>query len=181
MKRKRKILIIIVTLILLLFCSGITYSIFNSNAVLNSSDQAIAKFIFNAESLEQLELPLVDLNPGDNEEYPFSVSNSYSGKISNISVQYQMTIKTYHLVPLVLELYKLNGENEELIMTCDENYTRNEQNELICTTPIQELVHSSEKLDNYKMKVSFPNEYNDEAYSDLVDYINIEIKSWQKI
>jgi hypothetical protein len=36
------------------------------------------------------------------------------------------------------------------------------------------------KLDNYKLKVTFPSQYNGEVYSDLVDYINIEIKSWQK-
>jgi hypothetical protein len=40
--------------------------------------------------------------------------------------------------------------------------------------------HSSERLDNYKLKVKFSNEYNDEVYSNLTDYINLEIKSWQK-
>lgn len=178
---KYKILIIMFVLILLIFGSGITYSIFHSNSTLNSNDQDIAKFVFNAESLNQLQLPLIDLNPGADEEYTFSVSNNYSENTSDVSVEYQMTIKTPHLVPLIIELYKLNGENEEFILTCDETYTRNSQNELICNTPIQEMGYSSLKLDNYKLKVRFLGEYNDEAYSDLVDYINIEIKSWQKI
>ena len=34
--------------------------------------------------------------------------------ISNVSVEYQMTIKTYHLVPLVIELYSVDGETEVL-------------------------------------------------------------------
>jgi hypothetical protein len=68
---------------------------------------------------------------------------------------------------------------EELILTCDETNERNAENELVCTTPIQKMGHSLEKLDNYKLKIMFPSEYNDETYSDLVDYINIDIKSWQ--
>jgi hypothetical protein len=43
------------------------------------------------------------------------------------------------------------------------------------------LKHSETNLDNYKITVEFPSEYNDEIYANLVDYINIEAKSWQKI
>lgn len=166
---------------LLMFCVGITYSIFHSSANMNSHDQGIAKFIFNAESLDQIQLPLIDLNPGSIEEYSFAVSNNYSGDLSNVAVEYQLTIKTYHLVPLVIDLYRSNGEGEEFILTCDETYTRNVENELVCNIPIQEMGHASLELDNYIVKVSFPAEYNDAVYSDLVDYINIEIKSWQKL
>lgn len=164
----------------LVFCFGITYSFFHSSSTLTSTDQDIAKFVFNAENLNQIQLPLIDLNPGDNNEYAFSVSNNQLEQVSDVSIQYQMTIKTYHVVPLVIEIYKLDGELEELVLNCDETYTRNADNELICNTPIQEMGYSSLILDNYKLKVSFPNQYNGEEYADLVDYINIEIKSWQK-
>jgi hypothetical protein len=78
---------------------------FHSDAILESDNQDIAKFIFNAESLDQIELALIDLNPGDSEEYSFSVSNNYSGNISGVTIEYQIIIKTYHLVPLIIELY----------------------------------------------------------------------------
>ena len=35
--------------------------------------------------------------------------------------------------------------------------------------------------DDYELKVEFDEKYNEEEYSDLVDYIDIEIKSWQKV
>jgi hypothetical protein len=145
-----------------------------------SNEQDVAKFVFNAQSLDQIQLPLIDLNPGSTKEYTFAVSNNYAGSLSDVTIEYQMTIETYHLIPLVIELYKMNGETEELILTCDENYTRNSENELICNSSTQEMGYSTLKLDNYKLKVTFPNQYNGEAYSDLVDYINIEIKSSQK-
>ncbi|MDD2181343.1 MAG: TasA family protein [Bacilli bacterium] len=178
---KRKILTVLFALITLTLFSGITYSIFYSNAKMNSNNQNIAKFIFNAETLEQLEFSLTDLNPGDTSVYPFSVSNSNSEKISEVSVEYVMTIKTYHFVPLDIELYKIVDETEELILVCDESYTRNEDNFLICNSETFGMVHTAEQLDDYKLKVTFPSEYSDDVYSDIVDFISLEIKSWQKI
>lgn len=174
-------MIIISIATFLTFFSGITYSIFHSEGTLNSNDRNIAKFIFNAESLDHLELPLVDLNPSDEKEYLFSVANKKEDKISEVTIEYVITIKTYHLVPLNINLYKISGEEEELILTCDESYSRNDENEIICNSATQQLLHDNEQLDNYKLRVSFPEEYNDEKYANLVDFINLEIKSWQKI
>ncbi len=178
---KKKILTIMFIIILLIFSYGITYSIFHSSSTLNSTNQNIAKFIFNASKVNQIELPLIDLYPGDNEEYLFFVSNELSENISNVSIEYQIIIKTYHLIPLIIELYKVNDDIEELVLSCDETYTRNDANELICNGPKEEMEHSASKLDNYKLKITFPEEYDSSLYADLVDYINIEIKSWQKI
>ena len=66
-------------------------------------------------------------------------------------------------------------------MSCDESYSRNENNELVCNSPIQELSHDDENMDNYKLRVTFDGLYNDESFSNLIDYINIEIKSYQKV
>ena len=52
---------------------------------------------------------------------------------------------------------------------------------------IQKLEHNDirwitiEEIDDYKLVISFPQEYNDVLYSNLVDYMSIEIESWQKI
>ena len=178
---KHKVLTIIFIVILLTLFSGITYSIFHSSGNLNSNNRNVAKFIFNAESLERLEFPLIDLNPGDNEEYSFSVTNKNLDSISEVTVEYTIMVKTYHLVPFNIELYKVIENEENLVLTCDESYTRNEKNELICNSPTQEMVHDTEQIDNYKLQVNFPAESNDEVYADLVDYINLEIKSWQKM
>ena len=181
MKLKYKILTILSILIVLIVGIGVTYSFFNSGTTMNSENQGIAKFVFNAEKMDQIEIPLVDLKPGDIKEYLFSISNEDSEITSNVSVQYQMAIKTYHFIPIVIELYQNIDEVDTLILNCDETYSRNNQNELVCNTEIFEMDYSNSILDNYKLKLSFPSEYNDEIYSNLVDYINIEIKSWQKI
>ena len=176
---KYKTLLILSTLILLIFGFGITYSFF-STSKLGTIDQKVATFIFNAEEVDKLNLPILNLNPGEDSEYAFSVSNSKDTKISNVTIEYQMIVKTYHLVPLTIELYKVEENGESLILTCNETYSRNESNELICNSNVEELNYKEAKENNYKLKVTFPSEYSDKMYSNLVDYINIEIKSWQK-
>lgn len=182
MRKKKRIVIILFVLSFLMLGYGVAYSFFNSSATLSSNETDIASFIFNAESLDEFQVSLNGLTPGDDVEYPFSVSNNYMGKISNVSVNYRITLTTYHLLPLVIELYKTNSEEEEeLVLTCDETYERNLQNEIVCDAPVQDLGHISGRLDDYKLKVRFLEDYDDALYADLVDYLDIKIESWQKI
>lgn len=177
---KYKILLAMFILALFLFGSGITYSIFHSSTTMSSNTKEIAKFVFNTKSLDELQLSLIDLKPGDTKEYPFSVTNNYSGSISNVTVNYQIIIKTYHIVPLDIELYSVSGTTESLVMKCDESYSRNADNEIVCNSPVQTMGYSSVELNNYKLKVVFPSEYSESYNSNLVDYVDMEIKSWQK-
>ena len=177
---KYKYLLFLISLIFLTFGLGITYSFFHTTSI-GKVDQKIAKFVFNTEKTDILQIPISSINPGDNNEYEFYVSNSKDEITSQVTIEYQMTIKTYHLVPLLIELYKVESDKEKLIMTCDETYSRNDSNELVCNAPLQEMSHEQNLKDNYKLKVSFPSEYNDEVYSGLVDYIDMEIKSYQKL
>lgn len=174
---KYKILISMFVVMFFIFGIGIAYSSFTSSSELSTVDQKIAKFVFDTETLDRLELPLVGMAPGQSEEYNFSISNSSDDISSDVTISYQLTILTPHFTPLVIELYK----DDELVMTCDESYSRNENNELVCNSSIQELSHEDESIDNYTLKITFDSLYNDESYSNLIDYINIEIKSYQKV
>lgn len=178
--KKNKIIMGLSILILLFFIGGITYSYFTSSSRGSSVDQNIAKFVFNAKNLDEFEIPLLDLNPGDTKIYDFSVSNKASGVLSEVAVEYKLTIKTYHIIPLEIELYELDGEVETYMLTCNETYSRNTENEIVCNSDLRQLNHNVEIMDNYRLKVSFPIQYNDSEYSKLVDYLYIEIKSWQK-
>lgn len=172
-----KVLISLFIIMFFIFGIGITYSYFSSDVQTSLVDQRIAKFIFDTETLDRLELPLIDLVPGQTEDYIFSVSNGSDDSLSDVSIEYQLTILTPHFTPLVIELYK----DDVLIMSCDETYSRNDNNELVCNSPVQELSHEDESVDNYKLSITFDSLYSDSVFSNLVDYINIEIKSYQKV
>lgn len=179
--KKNKMFVIVSLILILIAGAGVTYSILLSNGDGNPIDKNIAKFVFNTETLDELAISLIDMKPGDNNEYLFSVSNGDSQSISSVVVEYQLTLKTYHFIPLEIKLYKIVDEEDVLIFNCDETHTRNEENELLCNSEIEELGYSVEQSDNYKLVISFPNEYDEASYSNLTDFINLEISSWQKI
>ncbi len=177
---KYKVVLILFLGIFILMLSGVTYSVFTSEATLDVEDQDLAKFIFQTERLDKINLNLVNMEPGKTLEYPFSVTNEDNGVVSNVSVLYELTLKTYHFMPLDIQLYKINGEEETLVMTCDESYSRNANNELVCNTESFLMTHAVGVLDNYVLKVTFPTTFSSSLYADLVDFIDLEITSSQK-
>ena len=172
-----KVLLVIIVLMFFMFGIGLTYSYFSNEIDYISTDQKVAGFIFDTTSLDRLELPLTDLKPGDTREYNFSVSNTKSNKTSDVTIIYQLTILTPHFTPLDIELYR--GDTK--VMTCDETYSRNTNNELVCNTEVFELSHENESTDNYSIKITFDEQYNDLSYSNLIDYLDVEIRSYQKV
>ena len=176
-KTRLKIIVMLISSIVLICGSGITYSLFTSSSKL-VANQKIAQFVFNATKTDVIELPIANLNPGAKSEYKFQVTNNIDNKRSDVTIKYQMTIKTFHFMPLEINLYK---ENEETpLLTCEES-SRNTDNEVVCNTEVQTMDYKLNATDNYKLVIEFPEEYNDDTYTDLVDYIDIEIKSWQAI
>ena len=179
---RNKIIIIIILGILVTFLSGITYSLFNSKTTMISTNQGIASFIFEANNLDHIDLDLNGLVPGDTKEYLFSVTNkNQNNKISDVTIEYKLILKTYHFMPLTINLYKVGEEEGVLIGSCDEKSGRNASNELICAMPLGAFENQKAQTDDYRLIITFPSEYNDVSYANLVDYISIEIESWQKI
>lgn len=175
---KKKIILVLVFLIVLIGSTGITYSLFTSESTL-VLNQKIASFIFETEKTDLIELPINDMLPGDSIGYQFQVANNLDSETSEVTINYQIIIKTYHFMPLEIKLYKNVNDLEKLVLECTESYSRDSDNLLICNSDVQKMVHSEEIYDEYKLDVSFPSSYNDEKYSNLVDFIDIEIKSWQ--
>lgn len=174
---RKKIIIVLILLSSIAFITSATYSFFTSGALVSTIDQKIAKFIIDTESFDSLEVPLSNMSPGDIKEILFSVSNNKDEKASDITIGYILTIKTPHYIPFIIELYK----DDNILMVCDESYSRNDNNEIVCHSEEQILSKENKLVDNYKLKITFDKNYNDYTFSDLIDYINIELNSYQKV
>lgn len=174
---KYRLILIFILFGLIICFTGITYSMFNSESSFSVKNMQIAEFIFESERTDRIELDFADLKPGDSKEFNFQVSNAKDDVITNVTTQYQIIIKTFHFMPLLIELYKDN----EIVMTCNEKYSRNNDNALVCNSDVWEMNYNSVETENFKIKVTFPSEYNSYEYTELVDYIDIHISSWQKI
>ncbi len=176
---KKRIILIVLFGILNILLVGVTYSFFTSESSL-FANQDIAKFIFDAKEMNTISVPITDLNPGDSTSVEFLVANNVDDNVSQVNINYQCIIRTYHLMPLEIKLFK-TGEVEELILNCDETFGRDSDNQLVCNSLVQEMAYDSKVSDSYRLDIRFPEEFNNEDYADLVDYIDIDIRSWQDI
>lgn len=179
---KKKIILILLLVYILIFGVNTTYSKYNS-----SGDATVelnfAKIIFNNQEIDSLSLPISDLVPGESLEYKFMVSNNKDGIRSEINIGYSITIETFKIIPVNIELY--NTKDETPILSCnDEDFERNAENKLICNSEEFILDLNNDNTENYILKISFDkyNQNNDiwtEEYSELIDFIDIKINSWQ--
>ena len=168
---KKKFMTIAILIALVFAVTGITYSLFVSN-INSNTNVDLATFLVDAKKTNHIDLPIDNINPGEEIDYEFQVENN-----SDVNVVYNITVKTMHFIPFDITLV---DNNDEVVMVCDENTQRNIRNELECKS--QDLVINYNNLaHNYKLKLDFPQEYNSEEYSSLVDYINLEINSTQKL
>ena len=174
---KRRIVIIIILFMMLISFSKITYSLFTSGTLLSLEQMEIAEFIFETKRTNHIELEFTDFKPKDTNEYYFEVTNTKDNIITNVTTEYQIMIKTFHFMPLLIELYK----DDDIVMVCNEDYLRNSDNALVCDSKVWEMGHNSTTTEEFKIKVSFPSQYNSQEYTELVDYIDLDISSWQKI
>ena len=53
--------------------------------------------------MDSIELPINDMMPGDSIGYQFQVANNLDSETSEVTINYQIIIKTYHFMPLKIE------------------------------------------------------------------------------
>lgn len=180
--KKKKIILILLIVYILIFGVNTTYSMYKSGSD-SDVELSFAKIIFNNQELNNVSLPINNLIPGESLEYQFMVSNNKDGNVSEITIGYSIVIETFNIIPANIKLYNINDETP--IIECNnENFNRNTENKLICNSENFELKYNEEKTNNYKLVISIDeydqnNEVWSEEYSDLIDFIDIKINSWQ--
>lgn len=177
---KKRLFILIAFGVLNVLLVGVTYSLFNADTGI-IVNQKIAKFVFEAKKTDVISVPLTNLNPGESSSYSFQVTNNLDEITSDVNINYQCVVKTMHMMPLDIKLYKVEEDSEELVMECDEKVGRNDNNLVVCNSIEQSMSYTEEVLDDYRLDISFPEKYNGLDYTELVDFIDIEIRSWQNV
>ena len=172
----KKKIVILTVLIMFFLTTGVTYSLYTSSKDINI-ESSLASFIVDVKKTDNIDIPLSDIKPGTELVYDFSVSNNSKDKTSDVFIIYNITLNTMHLMPLGINLYDESGN---LVLTCNEENTRNIRNELECKSNDIEMAYDKDIKDNYTLKVKFDSLYNESSYADLVDYINLKVDSYQK-
>ena len=172
---KKRILIIII-MFMLISVTGITYSLY-TNMIKKEIPISLASFSVGVERKEALDIELSDLEPGSVNRYDFSVLNNVDENMSDVSILYNIVLKTGNYIPLDIKLY--DSSNNILFDSSKEKSY--EDNELMLKTEDIIMPYSNSVKNDYVLEVTFPEEYSGEEYSGLVDYINLTIEATQKI
>ena len=101
----KKIIIFIILVVCIDIGIGITYSAYKVEASTKTNVVSLATFVFDTDKKDLINIPISNIKPGDNLDYNFSVSNSSKDKKSDVTIKYNIIIKTMHFIPLDIKLY----------------------------------------------------------------------------
>lgn len=172
-----KIIILICVILLLLLVIRVTLGSFESNGS-GSAKASIAFYLFDVSS-QTKSFKLSDIKPDGNDNiYNISVYNYSNNKVSEIDLDYVLSIKTTTNVPVDYSLY-LNDETEN-IMSNRELYTDNYGVYFYKYKSIsRNFKHGVKSEDNYKLVVNFPSSYSSSDYQGLIDSVEITAEARQ--
>ena len=171
---KKKVLIIAI-MFMLISVTGITYSLY-TNIMKKSVPISLASFSVGVEKTPTLDIDLSDLEPGSVNRYNFSVLNNIDESMSDVAITYNIVLKTGNYIPLDIKLY---DSSNNLLFDSTSGVRTND--ELLLKTNDITMPYSKNVKNDYSLVVEFPEEYDGEEYSGLVDYINLTIEASQKI
>lgn len=137
---------------------------------------AIAIF---ASGVQRLDLGTQEaLAPGETKEIIFNVTNSDVGKVSEVSIAYEVQIETTKNLPLQFSLTGEKGDEQ------DESNSA-----LVGSLDPATLTAKGGKLPSarsgggtnhrYTLTITWPKEENAEAYSNEIDHLSVRIKTEQ--
>lgn len=121
----------------------------------------------------------------DNYEYIFSVSNFNTIRRTETNLTYDLWIRTTTNLPLNYDLYELESledtnttsiiESDSIIQDEHGTYFRK------ITAPSKEFSYREDQTYFYKLVINFPLAYKDSQYQDIIESIEINIDSKQKL
>lgn len=181
-----RINILFITLLVLIKLLPVTLSKYQSSGIGNMNSN-IAFYLINVSNLSET-IRLDNLKPCDLEYvYNFSVSNKKDDILSEVDIEYVLSIVTTTNLPLRYELYEncdyelnscnnlISDNNTKIVQDSDNTYFKE------FTLEKEEMYFSKEVTNNYTLVVYFDLKNNDAKYQDSVELVEINVDSSQII
>ncbi len=132
---------------------------------IEAKEEVIAKPILDISSTST-STELQNMIPGDEREFEFSVTNKIGNDINEVLFSYNLEVHLNSDIPLTLELYDEQGQK----LTLNNNKTDEEQ-----------MQYGSEVTRNYKAKIIWNANYNDEIYANKSINLTVTLNAIQVI
>lgn len=194
--RKNIIIVIcIIAIILAIMLIRRTFSRYESQA--DSEIEAGLTFWVVNDSFQEDAVYIGDMEPGEQRDIEFSVSNYNDSISSKVPIEYSAIVNTTTNMPLEYEIYKrVDGNDEkcdiseEIYQDDDGTYYKKMETQNFELGFVKE--DSDKETQNFVLKIIFPS-YNEDGlndgnadddnwqFSDLLEYVKISIDARQKV
>ena len=187
---KKKIILFGIFLLLLLYLAFSlfikAFSSYQSNARLSANiDKAL--YIFEGEKLS-FNIDPEKIVPSDKPySYKFTLANFTDSKMSDMDIEYTISIKTTTNLPITLKLYRNELPTDSGAVNLLSSYSNKQDKnnawyKVYDATPKYTMKYTESVTDTYTLVVDFPKEYAvDTTYAEKLEYINITINSRQVV
>ena len=174
------------TLIFLIIVLGITLLVLQrTGAIFQTTTESEASldiaFYCIEEDYQSMTLKLDDIIPRTAPyTYNFSVSNNNGTKRTETNLTYDLTIRTTTNLPINFSLYDTNNGAtligiETITQDDDNTYFR------YINIPQREFGFVNNQTDNSRISIVLPTTYRSDDYQDIIELVEINVDSKQKI
>ena len=173
-----KLVLILILIIFMMNSFGNSLSKYKSTAT-STADVDLAFYFVKATSISQ-DLQLDSILPKSGSyTYSFSVSNFEGNKRTDTAIDYTIELKTTTNLPL---LYTVHRQNSNTNLITNAQNTRDDDGTYFkyMTVTGDSFGFSTNETHVYEIEVTFPSQYNDAEYENIVEYIKLSINTTQK-
>ena len=180
---KKKVCILLLCLVSIVFFSMAmkkTFSRYQSKAS-SEADVDIA-FWLVSDTIQEQNVVLEGLAPGETKKSTISVSNNNGTIRSNAAIEYKLILNTTTYLPLTYEIYK-KTETEDILCDIESNELYEEDGTYYREIIVNglELGCLEDETTILELRATFPGTYDDMQLADLIECVNLKIDAKQKI
>lgn len=139
----------------------------------------IAFYVLEAGS-DDGSLKMFELDPDDKKySYNISVQNYKGNKISEVDLEYTMSIKTTTNIPVEYELYNVKDMNTNILGQKEIIKDKDGMYFFKFNSSSGNFTHGVKESENYTLIITYPSSSKNEAYQGNIDSIEVSINSNQ--
>lgn len=177
---KLEIIFLLILLVMLCFLIPFTLSRFKTEAR-GDAPIDIAFYLLN-DTYTHENITLDEMKPGDEKSYTFSVSNTDGTNRSEVTLEYEVVVRTTTNLQLEYELEEItSGEDVDVVLSsnvvADEDGTYFKE----IKTSSETFEYSNDRTKLYKLTIKYPETLKSHKNQGFCENIEIKILSKQKI